>query len=74
MAMRKKLRKDLEAPATPTWRCCATPRALVFLRHVELKMVRMIELDAPVQVERTVMRGGTELTVTDGGVANAASP
>jgi PBSX family phage portal protein len=65
MAMRKKLRKDLESTGNAYMEVLRNAEGkLVFLRHVESKMVRMIELDAPVQVERTVMRGGTELTVT----------
>lgn len=65
MSVRRALRRDLESIGNAylePQRSLAGE--LVFLRQVEGKMVRLVRLDEPVEVERTITRGGKEMKVT----------
>lgn len=65
VTLRRKLRVDLEATGNAYMEVIRNLKGeVVFLRHLESVMMRLVKLDAPVNVDVAVMRGGTEITAT----------
>ena len=65
ITLRRKLRVDLEATGNAYMEVIRNLKGeVVFLRHLESVMMRLVKLDAPVNVDVTVMRGNTEVTAT----------
>ena len=64
VTQRRKLRRDLETVGNAYLEVLrAVNGDIVFLKHVDATTVRLLRLDEPVPVQKTVMRFGTELTV-----------
>ena len=63
VTLRRKLRVDLEATGNAYMEVIRNLKGeVVFLRHLESVMMRLVKLDAPTDVNVTVMRGETEIT------------
>lgn len=62
VTMRRKLRRDLESTGNAYLEVIRNNSgAIVFLRHMEAKMTRLLRLDQPVAVVRKITRGGKEI-------------
>lgn len=62
---RKLLRRDLERVGNAYLEVLRNAQdEIVFLRHVDAKMMRLLKLDEAIPVEKTIRRGGRELKVT----------
>lgn len=65
ISLRKKLRRDIEQTGNGYLEVLRNPQdEVVFLRHIDSKMMRIVKLDTPVPVETKVMRGGVEVSMT----------
>jgi PBSX family phage portal protein len=65
ITMRRKLRRDLESVGYAALEVLRTMAGeLVCLRNLETSNLRYLKLDEAVQVQKTVMRAGKELTLT----------
>ena len=63
MTVRKKVRRDLEVLGNAYIELMRTKLGdLVGMRWLDAKFIRLVKLDRPVTVERTMMRGGQEVT------------
>lgn len=63
--LRRKLRIDLESTGNGYLEVIRNIAGeVVFLRHLESVAMRLVKLDAPTNVEVTVVRGGKEVTAT----------
>ena len=63
--LRRQCRRDQERTGNSYFEVVRNPpREIVFLRHVDAKMVRLVKLDEPVSVEKTVMRRGKSVTIS----------
>jgi Bacteriophage capsid portal protein len=63
--LRRKIRNDLESTGNAYIEVLRTGTGEVaFLRRLDAILMRMVRLDAPVPVEKTVMRDGKEVTLT----------
>lgn len=64
LTLRKLLRRDLERVGNAYIEVIRNPAdEIVFIRHVDAKMMRLVKLDDPVAVPQTVMRMGKPATV-----------
>lgn len=63
--MRKLIRRDLERVGNAYFEVLRNPQdEIVFIRHVDAKMMRIVRLDDPVPVKKTVIRNGKPVTIT----------
>lgn len=63
--LRRALRRDIETTGNGYIEVLRNAAGeLVFLRHIEASRMRIVRLDTPVTVEKTVTRGGKEMTVS----------
>jgi PBSX family phage portal protein len=63
--MRKLLRRDLERVGNAYLEVLRNPQdKIIFIRHVDAKMMRCVRLDDPVPVKKTVIRNGNPVSVT----------
>ena len=63
--LRRRLRRDQERTGNAYMEVVRNPAGeIVFLRHVDAKMIRLVKLDEPVAVEKTVTRRGRPVTIT----------
>lgn len=63
MSIRELLRRDIETVGNGYLEVLRNPlNQIVFVRHVDAKMMRIVKLDDPVPVEQTVVRGGVMVT------------
>lgn len=64
-SLRKNLRRDLERTGNAYLEVLRNAQdEIVFLRHVDSKMMRLLNLDTAVPVERTVRRKGKDVKIT----------
>jgi PBSX family phage portal protein len=62
--LRRRLRRDQERTGNAYLEVVRNPAGeIVFLRHVDTKMIRLVKLDEPVAVEKTVIRRGKPVTI-----------
>ena len=62
--LRRRLRRDQERTGNAYLEVVRNPAGeIVFLRHVDAKMIRLVKLDEPVAVEKTVSRRGRPVTI-----------
>lgn len=65
VTLRRLLRRDLERTGNGFIEVIrGSNREIVFLRHVDAKMVRLVKLDKAIPVKKTVMRNGIQKTIT----------
>lgn len=65
VTIRKKLRRDLERLGNAYLEVLRNVQdEIVFVRHVDAKMMRLLKLEQPVPVKKTIRRNGTEATIT----------
>lgn len=65
ISLRKKLRRDLESTGNAYLEVLRNAQdEVVFLKHVDAKMMRLIKLDDPVDVAVTVKRNGVDTKIT----------
>jgi PBSX family phage portal protein len=65
ISLRKKLRRDLEATGNAYLEVLRNAQdQIVFLKHVDSKMMRLVKLDDPVAVDVTVKRNGADTKIT----------
>ncbi len=63
--LRRRLRRDQERTGNAYLEVVRNPAGeIVFLRHVDAKMIRLVKLDEPVAVEKTVSRRGRPVTIS----------
>lgn len=63
--IRKLLRRDLERVGNAYLEVLRNPQdQIVFVRHVDAKMMRIVRLDDPVPVKKTVIRQGKPVSIT----------
>lgn len=63
--VRQMLRRDLERTGNAYVEVLRNPKGeVVFLRHIDAKMIRIVKLDDAVPVKKTIMRGKKEVTLT----------
>jgi PBSX family phage portal protein len=64
VTIRKELRRDLERTGNAYLEVIRNPAdEITFLRRVDAKMMRLVQLDAPVEALRTVRRGGRDVQI-----------
>jgi len=62
VTIRRKLRRDLESTGNGFIEVIRDQKGeVVFLRHIEAKMMRLLRLDQPTQETKTINRGGKEI-------------
>lgn len=65
ITIRKKLRRDLERVGNAYVEVLRNMQdEIVFFRHVDAKMMRLLKLDTAIPVQKTIRRRGRDLTVT----------
>jgi len=65
MTIRQKLRRDYERTGNAYLEVLRNAQdQIVFLRHVDAKMMRLLKLDDPVPVEKVMRRNGREVRIT----------
>ena len=65
LTIRALLRRDLERVGNAYLEVMRNPQDdIVFIRHVDAKMMRIVRLDDPVPVKKTVIRGGKPVGIT----------
>ena len=65
ITMRRKLRRDLESTGNGFLEVIRDNSGkIVFLRHIEAKMMRLLRLDQPTAEKKTIRRGGKEISVS----------
>ena len=63
--IRQELRRDLERTGNAYLEVLRNAQdEIVFLRHVDAKMMRLLKLDDPIPVEKTVRRKGRDVEIT----------
>jgi PBSX family phage portal protein len=63
-SIRKKVRRDRQRTGNGYMEVIRNPQGkIVFLRHVDAKMMRIVKLDNPTVTTKTVMRGGVEVSI-----------
>jgi PBSX family phage portal protein len=63
--LRRQVRIDLESTGNAYVEVLRTAdNQIAFLRYLDASLMRMVRLDAPVPVQKTVIRGGKEVTLT----------
>ena len=64
MSIRKKVRRDIERTGNGYIEVIRTPSdEIVYMRHVDAKMMRIVKLDEPTVATKTVRRKGVEVKV-----------
>lgn len=62
--LRRRLRRDQERTGNAYLEVVRNPAGeIVFLRHVDAKMIRLVKLDEPIAVEKTVTRRGRPVAI-----------
>lgn len=62
--LRRRLRRDLESTGNGYMEVCANAEGeIMTLRHTPSHSIRLVRLDAPVQVPRTILRDGKEISL-----------
>jgi PBSX family phage portal protein len=62
--LRRRLRRDQERTGNAYLEVVRNPPGeIVFLRHVDTKMIRLVKLDEPIAVDKTVIRRGRPVTI-----------
>ena len=64
LTIRRKLRRDIESTGNGYLEVIRNVKGdVVFIRHIEAKMMRLLRLDDATMMKKTIMRGGKEITV-----------